>query len=182
MKIRKLSVTLSAAAASLALFASPAMASEAVLDVPKVDLSPASAHAIHNPDGTWDIPFSQEKGANALRDGFCRGSWILPSIVAGGGGTYTHYGVKYTCTEPVAYSLEIRSSDYYEETPTGPVLGHLGGDPAYKSGVSPAPYLDTNSYRCKNNLNSGWTVTEFSTVRGLYHNGTSNRVTVGCRV
>lgn len=121
-------------------------------------------------------PDSSQRGA-------CEGNIIDPTIVSRGNGTAVHYGLKFNRTEPVPYTLDVRSMDKYEDVPGGPLIGRLGGDPVQRSGVDFAPFVEAWSFPCLNNLNSGWIITGYPSIRGQQLPAKqSPMITVGCRV
>lgn len=182
MSVLRFALAAAGAALSAGLVVTAPIASASPQSGPAhVDLSPTAPGTIHHTDGSWTVPIPSARRAPAVTGG-CRGTYIDPSIVARGNGTAVHFGVKYFCTEPVEYSVQAGVEDWYEETPDGSVLGHLGADPVTRSGVSQQPFVDGYSYPCKNNQNSGWQPYDFSTIHGQQHNGDGTRVTVGCRV
>ncbi|MGQ0575847.1 MAG: hypothetical protein ACT4RN_16830 [Pseudonocardia sp.] len=151
-------------------------------ELPHVVLSEFAPEAVHHPDGSWSIPIRPRDTQAALaQPGACRGTYINPEIVARGNGTAVHFGTKYFCTSPVSYTITTGVDSYHEDTPTGPVVSHPGGQ-ATGGGVSQNPYVEGFSPPCKNNLNSGWEPYDDSNVNNAPHIGRGNRVTVGCRV
>lgn len=153
-------------------------------EVPHVELSEFSPNAIRYPDGSWAVPIPSG-GSRAVpgqpAEFLCRGTYINPEIVARGRGTAVHFAAKFFCNRPVGYSVTVGVTDFYEETPSGPVVAHPGGQ-ITRGGLSQTPYVEGFSPPCKNNLNSGWEPYDNSKIEGDAHNGRGNRVTVGCRV
>lgn len=153
-------------------------------ELPHVVLSASSPEAIHYPDGSWVIPIrtTTARTVPGQPAGFlCRGTYINPEIVARGRGTAVHFAAKFFCNRPVSYTVTVGVTNFYEETPEGPVIPHAGGQVS-GSGVSQNPYVEGFSPPCKNNRNSGWQPYDRSKIEVDAHNGHGNRVTVGCRV
>ncbi len=153
-------------------------------ELPHVVLSASSPDAIHYPDGSWVIPIKPAGGQTTPGQpaGFlCRGTYIDPEIVARGRGTAVHFAAKFFCNRPVSYSVTVGVTNFYEETPNGPVVAHAGGQ-ITGGGVSQTPYVEGFSPPCKNNRNSGWQPYDRSKIEVDAHNGRGTRVTVGCRV
>lgn len=153
-------------------------------ELPHVVLSASSPDAIHFPDGSWVIPIKSPRSRTLPGQpaGFlCRGTYIDPEIVARGRGTAVHFAAKFFCNRPVSYTVTVGVTNFYEETPDGPVVAHPGGL-VTGSGLSQQPYVEGFSPPCKNNRNSGWQPYDRSKIEVDAHNGGGTRVTVGCRV
>jgi len=116
---------------------------------------------------------------------FCTGDYVDPEIVARGAGTAVHYAIKFQCSDPVNYSIQLGVDDFYDAGPGpgNPVTRHAGGLGVERHGVSAEPYAEGFSTPCVNNQNSGWEIFDRSNLGDQQkHDDRSDRVTVGCRV
>jgi hypothetical protein len=115
----------------------------------------------------------------------CSGNYVDPEIVARGAGTAVHYGIKFLCTDPASYSIQIGVDDHYEPSPgpAGRIVRHNGGREAARTGLPAQPFAEGFSDPCINNSNSGWEVWDDSSLGDNQKpRATGKRVTVGYRV
>ena len=146
-----------------------------------VDLSRSSPNAVVHRDGSWTVT---APGA-IFGQIFCTGDYIDPEIVARGLGTAVHYAIKFQCSDPVSFGIQLGVEDFYDvgPGPGNPVTRHAGGPGVERHGISAEPYAEGFSSPCINNQNSGWEIFDRSTLGDQQkHNDRSDRVTVGCRV